>query len=407
MVSDENSDESEESQSSSSSENENDEEEGSDNDIRVKDHHHRKKHEDKINGHSKRKADDHRSNSKQDSSSPEPNGLKIDEDRIQEESPRSSSKSKTKPTIPISDEIDSSKNHHHRKHDRKVNGHSKRKGHEHRSSSKQDSSSPDHKKPKFDDCNIQKENPPSSSKSKTKPSLTVEDEIHSSKNHDHRKHESKANGHSKRKDHEHRSSSKQDLLSPDHRKPKHDENKIQKEDPPCSSSKSKTKPSIPIADEIDSSSGVKFEELLGCLDTSIEKVSKRSSSKKESRDKSSKQAVIPSSSSGSSKKDDKSKLSPKRHKHSEKETKNSGKHLESIIPPTHNISPNYKPSAAAALLARSIAILPPRPTTHLAASELCNSANSWDDSRHSLGNNTQERNSEDALSSILSSRNQR
>lgn len=162
------------------------------------------------------------------------------------------------------------------------------------------------------------------------------------------------------------------------------------------------KTSIHIDEEINSTSGVKFEELLGCLDKNLNK----SKDKHKDKDKSKKQHS--SSSSGNKDKEEVTTLVRRNDLKKKPHDKKRKSHIESVIAPPFNISPNYKP-----LPSTSTKLLRPAPMKILPVNlnllETCDPGNYWEDN-HVLNNYSKDANTDDALSTrnfVPSSRNQR
>lgn len=161
-------------------------------------------------------------------------------------------------------------------------------------------------------------------------------------------------------------------------------------------SKSLTKkPSIHIENEINSESGVKFGDLLGCLDENLNKCKDKTKEKSSSKEKPTKKISSSSSSKESSHK--------KESSSSRSVEKKKNKTIESVIAPTVNISPNYKPSASSMILSRSI--VPPKPQNMPPLDLECNPGNYWEDQM--FNSHAKDYNPEDTLSSMMSSRSQR
>lgn len=206
------------------------------------------------------------------------------------------------------------------------------------------------------------------------------------------KHERKRKGSEGKDKHRSKSSS-----SPEHKKPKLESDTKKHKD----KSSSKLKKAVPV-EEIDSTSGLNFGDALGCFDQSLTKVSPVKKG-----DKSSKQSVIPQTTSSKKTKDDATKLTKHDSDKVTDKKKSGHKHLESVIPPTLNISPFYKPSGA--LHTRPMSITPKPPSsslTNLNLLEQCDPGNYWEDSRISSSQGSRME-QDDALSTMMSNRNQR
>ncbi|ODM96887.1 Transcription elongation factor B polypeptide 3 [Orchesella cincta] len=204
------------------------------------------------------------------------------------------------------------------------------------------------------------------------------------------------------------------------KKPESSEDRKRRENSESPASASSKKSKLELKEEIDSTSGVNFADVLGSLDTS----SKHKKPKKEEVEKPHKKHESHSSSSQSHKVDHHKKHhSPSSSKHSRESSSSSsskkydsevtkmikkpthGK-VESVIKPAVTISPNYKPSSSFPTAPRpgsSNGHSTPLPLPQIDLSDLGSDYAEPTVGRNSWSNASQE----DALSTMLSSRNAR